>query len=234
MLPERYSISSGSSQLEKEFSIEPHKGYQPRYNAAPTQLLPVITSAGREGLSFFFWGTIPGWSNNRAISKKLLTASGEELLVKNSYKQAVSSRRCVVPMDGFYGWKKVGKKTKVPFRVALNDNLLSCFAAIWDEFDDEKDERRHVFRIVTVNANSIVSELDETMPLVLNKEMREQWLDPKTTLEDLSKILDTPYPEEGMFKYTITSKIEDINYDLPDLLNQVRPMDQHGNYSLFD
>ena len=232
-MPERYTITSPSAQLASKFDVEVPDGYTPKYNAGPAQLLPVITSSGKNGLSFFYWGTIPGWSNNKSISKKLLTVPGEQLLEKVSYKKALQSKRCIIPADGYYAWKKIGKKTKIPYRVVLQDKSVFSFAGIWEEFEDEKDDTYHVFRIITVNANNLVRELEDTMPLVLVGNEYEQWLDVNTGADDLLAMCKT-FPDEKMYKYTVSSRVEDFDYDNSDLIHQVAPMDQHGNYSLFD
>jgi len=231
-MPERYTITASSEQLEKAFQIEVSDLYLPKYNAGPAQLLPVITSSGIGGLSYFYWGTIPGWSNNKSISKKLLTAPADLILEKEGYKKAFLSKRCIIPADGYYAWKQVGKKTKIPYRVVLGSQSLFSFAGIWEEFEDEKDETHHIFRIVTVTANNLLNDLDDSMPLILEKDQYKKWLQMDSKTEDLVAMFKT-YPEDKMFKYAVSSKLENTNYNDPDLIEKVTPMDQHGNYSLF-
>ena len=231
-MPERYTITASPDQLEKAFQIEVSDLYLPKYNAGPAQLLPVITSSGIGGLSFFYWGTIPGWSNNKAISKKLLTAPDDQILEKEGYKKAFRTKRCIIPADGYYAWKQVGKKTKIPYRVVLGDQAIFSFAGIWEEFEDEHDETHHIFRIVTVKANSLLIDLDDRMPLILEPAQCKRWLNMDSQMEDLVALFKT-YPVEKMFRYTVSSKLENSDYNDPDLIAKVTPMDQHGNYSLF-
>ncbi|MDH5603182.1 MAG: SOS response-associated peptidase, partial [Cyclobacteriaceae bacterium] len=103
---------------------------------------------------------------------------------------------------------------------------------IWEEVEDEKDETHHIFRIVTVTANNLLNDLDDSMPLILEKDQYKKWLQMDSKTEDLVAMFKT-YPEDKMFKYAVSSKLENTNYNDPDLIEKVTPMDQHGNYSLF-
>src|SRR5690606_9547141 len=90
--------------------------FQPKYNAAPTQLLPLITSASPEGISTFYWGTSPEWSKNKTLSEKIINVRAELIQEKVSLRKSLMKGRCIVPADGFYAWKQAGKKTHIPYR----------------------------------------------------------------------------------------------------------------------
>jgi len=106
----RYTLTCPSDFLEKRFSIDPTEAYHPTYNAAPTQIVPVITNEHTRGFSFFYWGATPKMANDRSISIKLFNASYEDIKTKASYRNALKSRRCIVPADGYYDWKRISKK----------------------------------------------------------------------------------------------------------------------------
>ena len=228
-MPDRYTIAHTSEELEEYFQIKVAESYKPRYNAAPAQLLPVITSQSPDGLSFFFWGTIPDWAGNKAISRKITTVSSELLETKPIYKKLLQTNRCLIPADGFYFWKKVGKRTRIPNRAELTDRSVSAFAGIWEEFSDENEQVHHVFRIITVPSEG--EDLDETRPVFLSLENGRKWLSTDTEESELLELLKIA---PDLFVYTVTSKIENIELDKSSLLNQVDSMNQHGNYSLFD
>ena len=124
----RYTITASKSDLEERFNAEATDRYQPRYNAAPTQILPVIMNTNSQGFSFLYWGTLPERAKNKPVSQKLINAHRIDLTKKATYKKPLQNRRCLVPADGFYVWKKTGKKSSVPYRVFTHDLSLFCFA----------------------------------------------------------------------------------------------------------
>jgi putative SOS response-associated peptidase YedK len=228
----RYSIGSKAEKLVKRFKVDPTPACRPHYNAAPTQLLPVITSDSPEGLSFFYWGMVPAWSNNRSVSQKLINARAETLAEKATFKSAFQHRRCLIPADGFYEWKAIGKKTKVPYRFALRDDQLFAFAGIWDEFEASDGVLHHTFVIITTEANPLVHPIHDRMPVILHPEDERLWINPKTPLEQLQHTL-RPYEADLMKNYSVSPEVNNIRNDYEGLLRHVPPADQHGNYTLF-
>ena len=121
----RYSLAKSKIELEDRFQAEMLEDFKPRYNIAPSQLVPVITSDSPKGFSHFYWGITPAFAKNKPVANKLINARAETITEKVSFKNAFKKHRCLVPADGFYEWKKVGKKTKVPYRfVFLSFHLL--------------------------------------------------------------------------------------------------------------
>src|SRR5436189_6127587 len=104
-----------------QFSVEVPSYYQPHYNAAPSQLLPIITSGKPKGVSLFYWGIPPNQSKNKVVSERIINLRSEVILDKPVYRKAIQSSRCIVPADGFYAWKRIGKKTTTPYRIAMRD-----------------------------------------------------------------------------------------------------------------
>ena len=232
-MPGRYTIAAKVDEINDRFEVKVPDDYQQRYNAAPTQLLPVITSNSPEGLSFFYWGIIPGWSKNKAISPKLINAPSETLNQKASYKSAMKSRRCIVPADGFYAWKRISKKGKVPHRIIINDHALFSFAGLWEEFEDDNDKTVHTFTIVTTPANPLMEVFDSRMPAILTKADEKAWLEEKANPEDLLTLLQ-PFPEGKMGHFSVSPRVNDVENEGESLIHPSAPIDQFGNYSLFD
>lgn len=229
---DRYTITAGADVLKQRFNLDVPERFQPRYNAAPTQILPVVT-AGSKGISFFYWGQIPERSKNRSISTKLIMVDKETLTTKLSSREALLKNRCIVPADGYYDWKKISKKGRVPHRFIFGKNEIVSFAGIWEEFEDDEENIVHTFRIVTTEANRVVAPLNTRMPAVLTKDSEKAWLDRESSEEQLLEQL-TPYPSEKMGIYTVSPGISDLSNDSPSLLRPMAPADQFGNYSLFD
>lgn len=228
---DRYTITASRESLKERFNIEVSDWYEPKYNAAPTQLLPVITS-NSQGLSLFHWGQIPGWSKNKTISGKLIFAEAETIMEKASSRIALQSRRCLIPADGYYDWKKISKKGRVAHRLIFGNNEIVGFAGLWEEFEDEKEEIAHTFKIITTVANEVIAPMNNRMPAIIGKADEKSWLDGNTTSEQALELLKS-YPSSSTSMYSVSPKIEqDIDNEY--LIKPFAPADQYGNYSLFD
>ena len=231
---ERYSLTSTPEILHKHFpKVELTDGYTPRFNAAPSQLLPVVTNESPKGFSFFYWGTAPKWSNNRTISQKLINAAKEELIVKRTYKKALARHRCLVPADGFYCWKNIGKKSRIPYRIILSQAIPFYMAGLWEEYQDESDELIHTFSIVTIPSNDLVSPVSSRMPAILTPQSGSLWLEQNTSTDDLMDMLQ-PFPSEQMGMYTVSPMIDSKKLDLPSMVEPAPAVDQFGNFTLFN
>ncbi len=208
-------------------------GYKPIFNAAPTQLLPVITNDNEKGFSFFYWGATPKMANNKAVSPKLFSAFSDDLVSKASYRNALQSRRCIVPVDGYYEWKRISKKGRTPYWVHMLGQEIFSLAGLWDEFEDEEGETNHTFRIVTVPNNNLIDPSIQEMPAILDKEVENEWLNNDASVEELMKLLKS-FPTDKMESHSVSPKVNDARINSEDLIIHVPPADQFGNYSLFN
>ena len=228
----RYSLSKSKIELEERFQAEMLPEFKPRYNIAPTQLVPVITSGSSKGFSFFYWGITPEFGKNKPVAQKLINAKAETVDQKISFKSSFQKRRCIIPADGFYEWKKLGKKTKIPYRFTLREAELFSMAGIWEEYETLNGEIQHTFLILTTTPNEIVSEIHDRMPVILTKEQEKVWLDSYSKEEDLKQIL-SPFSSDLMISYTVSPLVNTVQNDTPAVMRKTSPMDQHGNYTLF-
>ena len=229
----RYTIIAKAEEIEKRFNVEVPDTYTARYNAAPTQVLPVITNQSPEGLSFFHWGLIPSWAKNKSISSKLINARSETIAEKASFKNALKNRRCLVLADGFYEWKKSNKKSKIPYRIFLSTRELFAFAGLWEEFEDEEQKIIHTFTIVTTAANSSISQIHERMPVILDKKSEHRWLAEGISTEEMLQILSFPHESKLEF-HPVSPMVNSVANDGPELIKSTPAADQFGNLSLFD
>ena len=227
---DRYTLTVDSDAVASRFGVDVPDHYQPRYNAAPTQLLPVITQQSK-GLSYFYWGQTPERAKNHTLSKKLIYADGEWLKEKASLRNALSFHRCMIPADSYYDWKRISKKGRVAHRVLFGNTELVGIAGLWEEFENEQGEVAHTFRIITSPAPS--QELGERVPSVVKKAQEHIWLGEETDPEKLMTCIGH-YPADKISMYTVSPQIEDVEKDHPGLIGHFAPADQFGNYSLFD
>ena len=135
----RYRLSRRKQILEEHFdSVSGDEDWTPRYNIAPTQPVPIIRQHPKESvreMSLVRWGLIPSWSKDSSASAKMINARSETAGTLPAFRDAMKSRRCLIPADGFYEWQKKGK-TKQPYCFEVNDGKLFAFAGIWDTGDD--------------------------------------------------------------------------------------------------
>ena len=229
----RYTIVAKVQEIEKRFKVEVPEMYTPRFNAAPTQILPVITNENPEGISFFHWGLIPQWAKDKSISSKLINARSETLAEKASFKHALKSRRCLVIADGYYEWKKSVKKTKIPYRICIKSRKLFTMAGLWEEYEDDDESVVHTFTIVTTASNSNLSHIHERMPAILNEKDEMKWIDNSLSSDEHLEFLK-PFDPNFVEYYSVSSRVNNVRNDSEDLIASVPAMDQHGNLTLFD
>jgi putative SOS response-associated peptidase YedK len=224
---DRYTLTPKSDELALVLGVDVPGLYRPQFNAAPSKLLPIITSNEKNKLHFFNWGLMSMWTNNRAMSPKFFNLSLDSVLSKSSYKQKIKSNRCVIPMDGFYIWKQVAKKQMVPHYFFFPDRKVFSVAGLWEE----GEESSRSFIMITRSSNKLLMEFQEDMPAILDASASKIWLesDDQQELEDL--LLHTP--KEQLTSHTVSPKIRDIDGNDVSFIKPAPASDQHGNYTLF-
>ena len=228
-----FSIAAKAPLIGKQFHIEVGDQYTPSFNAQPSDLLPVITSENPEGLSYFYWGINPSFTKSKGVGSKLLYAPIEDILTKPSLKKSFELQRCVIIADGFYDWKEIAKKEKVPYRFHLADNAAFGIAGLWHSFETESGEVIHTFMMITTPASAEVKKVSDRMPAILNEDLTTEWLNESLTDVSLLSLLK-PYEEEHIFHHTINPKLADPNFNNEDLWKKVPPANQFGNLTLFN
>ncbi len=230
---DRYSITAPAEQIAERFSVDVPGFYKAHYNASPTHLLPVITAAMPEGVSNFYWGTAPGWAKNKTVSEKIINTNAEHFAERAALRRALRKQRCIIPADGFYGWKRVGKKTTIPYRFILKSKQLFAFPGLWEEFEDTDGNQIQTFSLITRRADTVVATVQERMPVLLTAQTEKLWLDPAAEEDDLLKALSQPDARELDY-YPVSPRISQQDIDVPSLITPTPPSDQHGNLTLFD
>lgn len=230
---ERFSIGVSAKQLSARFEVEEPTSFQSRYNVAPSQLVPVITQGEPRGFSFFYWGQPPGWSKNKTLAEKIINVRSEQINERPTLKKILNSNRCIIPADGFYSWKKFGKKSMIPWRFTMKNKSIFSMAGLWEEYDDEEGNDFHTFTLLTVPANAFVVSVCERMPAILTKETERVWLDKNTDESSLMKLV-APFSSEAFDGFAVSPQLNSISFDRPSLVLPVPPADQFGNLTLFD
>ncbi len=229
---DRYTITATGEQVGERFGKDVSDLYKPRFNAAPTQVLPVITQ-GSAGFSYFFWGQLPERSKNKPVGSKLLYASARSLPGSSAGRTLLSAGRCIVPADSFYSWKQVSKKGRIPYRILQEDDALFGMAGVWEEFEDDEGHIVHTFRIITHPAVGQIADITPQVPFILDESDESAWLNSETAIGDIESILEKP-SSKRLRHYTVSPRIDNVEIDNATLIKPFSPADQFGNYSLFD
>jgi putative SOS response-associated peptidase YedK len=192
----------------------------PRYNIAPSQNVLAITERdGEREASFYQWGLVPGWS--AAHHGGFINARAETLQEKPSFSESFQKRRCLIPADGFYEWKRTGK-LKQPYYFQLKDEAAFVFAGIWDQW--QGDGRVIVScAIITTTANELLASVHDRMPVILSPSSQHAWLSTKATPAELTGLL-SPFPAEQMKAHTVSDEVNHATIDHEHLIERCDPI----------
>ncbi len=224
----RFQISKVVDEVQVRFHVEVEaEWYRQIFNAAPMMQLPVITGEEPGKLSFFRWGLVPFWAKDPSMGSKMINAKSETLAEKPSFRNALKSRRCLVPADGFYEWKKEGT-LKMPYRICLRDESLFAFAGLWEAWKDAEGKVLNTFTIITTSPNALLSGIHDRMPVILDPDLEKHWLDPRVPAGEALEFLN-PYDPARMKAYRVSDKVNNVRNNTPDLLQPVE--EQSGLFS---
>jgi putative SOS response-associated peptidase YedK len=198
----------------------PQEGLKPRFNAAPTDTMPVarLDSAGAREIAFMRWGLIPSWAKEARIGASMINARAESLTDKPAFRNAFRQRRCLVPADGFYEWIGLPDGRKQPFRIILRDSAPFSFAGIWESWR-QGGQVIESFAIVTCPANELMAKIHDRMPVILDRADYAAWLESKDTT--IPNLLLQPYPAEKMKAYPVSMRVNSVRNDDRSLIELV-------------
>jgi putative SOS response-associated peptidase YedK len=193
---------------------QPALNLRPRYNVAPSQDIPIVRPAddGRE-VAIVRWGLVPYWAKDLKVGYKMINAKAETVDEKPSFRNAFKSRRCLIPADGFYEWKKLDDGSKQPYRLCLKDQQPFAFAGLW-EANDKLEVTSCT--IITTEPNEVAGEIHNRMPVILPPEDYDTWLSAETAPAD-AKALLKPY-EGDMIAYPVDKAVGSPKNDRPGLI----------------
>lgn len=185
---------------------------RPRYNVAPSQIVPVIRQLGEREMVGCKWGLIPFWAKDPAIGNKLINAKAETLAEKPSFKHALAKRRCLIPADGFYEWQKKGKAPSQPMFVRRRDGDLFAFAGLWEEWKAPDGERLQSCTIITTEPNELISQFHHRMAVILKPEEEAAWLDLKNKPADVLPLLK-PYGVDDLEAFPVSRAVNSPSFE---------------------
>ena len=215
-------IDSIFSRFGVIISKDINKKITPHYNIAPTQKIPVIYKDKNQEnrIEFMKWGLVPYWAKDPKIGYKMINARAETLTQKPSFKHLLKSKRCLVPSSGFYEWKRIDKR-KVPYYIGIKNSRIFSFAGLYDNWKDSVGNELKTFTIITTNSNNTLKPIHNRMPVILEEEFEEDWLDVKTHDFDSLKQMLKPYPDDKMIAYAVSTEVNNPSNDNPELIRKV-------------
>ena len=224
----RYALNATPRTIAELFDLETTPNLPPRYNIAPTQEAPVVrlSREGRRTLAPMRWGLVPFWAKDVRIGAKMINARAETVAELPAFREAFAARRCLVPADGFYEWKKDGKARR-PFRMGLRDWGPFAFAGLWERWRPADGEFVRSFTIIVTAANAAIGPIHDRMPVILDPADHAAWLDPAASAEDLGALL-RPCPAERLALYEVSDRVNRHVNDDAACIEPLRTLFDHG------
>jgi putative SOS response-associated peptidase YedK len=209
-------------ELEGHFSVKKNPDLAPRYNIAPSQDIAVIRlipqTSSRE-IAILRWGLIPFWAKEKKIGYKMINARAESVTDKPAFRAAFKYRRCLIPATGFFEWSHKNK-TKQPYFIRLKDTNILAFAGLWEHWVGKDGEVIDSCTVITTNANEAVKNIHDRMPVIIEPEQYDRWLDPGADEKNLSTLF-APFPDKKILAYPVGIEVNNPKNDSPNCLVEI-------------
>lgn len=217
----RYTLSQSPEAIAAAFGLDTVPEMEPRYNIAPTQLVPVVLYSPdkQRQLQLLRWGLIPSWAEDSGIGSRLINARSETVSEKPSFRAAFRQRRCLVVADGFYEWQRQEHK-KQPYYFLRQDQQPFGFAGLWENWHSPEGEEIKTCTILTTEANELMRPIHNRMPVILNPQDYTLWLDTTTQPTELQHLLH-PYSPQVMKSYPVSTLVNKPTHNSPECINSL-------------
>ena len=231
----RYMLVSPADLLAKATGMRVFPLVNPRYNAAPTQNLPVVRSAGagagRES-AIMRWGLVPSWSREGMMTSVLINARAETVAQKPAFREAFRRRRCLVPADGFFEWKHAGRD-RIPWLFEPADGEPITFAGLWETLSGGDAGTLESFTILTTTPNEVVAAFHNRMPVILPATARDVWLEDDAAEDALMSLL-VPVSANALRARPVNPRLNSVANDDPACIEPPPPGPAPGAQLGFD
>jgi len=188
--------------LAEEFQLDGSAEITPSYNVAPTQqVAAVLEDEGGRRLEMLRWGLVPSWADDPDIGARMINARSETAPEKPSFRSAFRRRRCLIPADGFYEWKRENGG-KQPYYFRMHDGRPFAFAGLWESWE-KGDGTLRTCTILTTRANAVLEDVHDRMPVILPHDAYNAWLDPDADREELGELM-IPYGGDDLETYPVS------------------------------
>ena len=221
----RFTQERPASELADIFAAEPLADeLGARYNVAPTdEAFVVVQREERRAIASYRWGLVPHWSTDATSAGRMFNARAETITASPAFREAFRRRRCLVPVDSFYEWKREGS-IRQPYRVVRADGAPLALAGLWAGWREPGSEIvRRTFTIVTSSPNGTIADLHDRMPVVLERDAWDRWL--TSTGVEPWELLAMLEPSDGVELriYPVNRYVNDVRRDGPELIEPLVP-----------
>ncbi len=218
----RYTLSTPGDAVAELLQLEPAPQLAPRYNIAPTQESAVVRQTGdRRVLLPLRWGLVPYWAAEPGIGNRMINARSESAAEKPAFRSSLRRRRCLVPADGFYEWRRT-PAGKQPYLIRLVTGEPFAFAGLWDRWVPHEGEPIESFTILTTRPNELMAKVHDRMPVILPPRHHGPWLDPRERRPERLEPLLQPFPTAEMTAFPVATI---VNRPVNDVAECILPLE---------
>jgi putative SOS response-associated peptidase YedK len=216
----RYFLDADGNVIAYTFRVPLNERISRRYNIAPTQEAPVVRvgDAGAREAAMLRWGLVPAWAKDIGVGNRMINARAEGIEAKPAFREAMQSRRCLVPASGFYEWKGVPGR-KQPYAIDTAERALFAFAGLWERWKPRNGDPIETFTIVTTDAAPAVRPIHDRMPVIVRPQDEQTWL--AGPVEEARALL-RPY-EGNLNVRPVSRAVSDPRNETPECLDDAEP-----------
>jgi putative SOS response-associated peptidase YedK len=227
----RYTVTRQEGLIEDleatlDEGVAGNEWWKPRFNVAPTQPAPVVTLRdGVRVIELMRWGLVPFWGTKPGAKPPLMiNARVESLDAKQVFRDALERKRCLVPADGFFEWRRTGdaKAKPIPQYIHPSPHRFIAFAGLWARAKTDAGRELHSFTIVTGKPNELVKPIHDRMPIVLDRSAWAAWLDPSLDGDGAHALLGVP-PVGDWRVDEVSTWVNKADHDDPSCIVPVTP-----------
>lgn len=218
----RYTLRTAPQEVATQFELFVPPPIGQRYNIAPSQQVGAVKAQldadGRIARQWqeFSWGLLPGWAESSVGTQRPINARSETAASKPTFREAFRRRRCLIPADGFYEWQS-SRREKQPYFFSLRDQPLFAFAGLYEHWESAPGQEAggtiDSCTILTTEANELMREFHDRMPVILEPRDYSAWLDPTCEDADVVAPLCRPLPSERMQHWAVSQRVNSPKYD---------------------
>jgi putative SOS response-associated peptidase YedK len=214
----RFTLRTPHNLLVERFMLATAPEWPPRYNIAPTQdTLVIRAQEGQRIATPRRWGLIPSWAKDPKIGNSLINARSETVAEKPTFRSAFKRRRCLIPANGYYEWKREGK-LKLPHLYQVRGGEPFAFAGLWERWQELE-----TFTVLTTIANELAAKVHDRMPVVLSLMDCDRWLDPDSDPAELVRLLE-PYPAAEMTDTAVSTFVNNARNEGPECMTCINSL----------
>jgi putative SOS response-associated peptidase YedK len=223
----RFSLVVPERFFSKVFVFQDVPEMLPDYNVPPgVDIWAVRNSSATEEkeIARLRWGLVPPWAKDPKIGNKMINARSETVAEKPAFRSSFKKRRCLIPADGFYEWKRDGT-SRTPYYIHLKDQRPFAMAGLWEQWIGPEQEILESCTILTTSPNQLMERLHDRMPVILPQDQMSRWLEPSTSAREL-QAMTSPYPTEAMAAYPVSSLVNSPRNNSPECLERQDILEQ--------